>query len=259
MEYVEGSTLQEAWDQMSSKNQQSIVAELVGALRHLHTLRLSDGRVQALLRQALNEMLAEGFQDAVIGGPGIGFLRDGSALLGAVSKKMGLKRPFHTAEATTCPDGIVLRSHYEDLGPVKLESSTMAQWGHEAVFCHNDLTPRNIMVQLFNNTDGTSTYKLNAIIDWELAGFYPASYELSLQDTYLSGGNWLISYYLLLKRQMKDLVPSSSSQVSLLRAMELLFESRQRRLAECSNIPAHIRKRFIERLQLRRDEDPYIG
>ncbi|GJD03134.1 hypothetical protein ColKHC_11959 [Colletotrichum higginsianum] len=126
----------------------------------------------------------------------------------------------------------------------------MEQWGREAVFCHNDLTPRNIILRPRNADDGTRApdYELSAIIDWELFGFYPASYELSLQDTYLSGGN-----------HGGDLVPASVAQVSLLQAIGVLSESRQRRLAEGSNIPAHIRERFMQRLHLRRHEDPYIG
>ncbi|EQB48220.1 hypothetical protein CGLO_12570 [Colletotrichum gloeosporioides Cg-14] len=179
------------------------------------------------------------------GRPSTGFLKDAPALLGAITKRLELKRPFYTILPTTPSGDVVVQSQYEDLGSVKLKKTTMEQWGHESVFCHNDLTPRNIIVKPCNSPDGRSDYQLSAIIDWEIAGFYPASYDLSLQDTYLSGGNRLISFYSLLKRQMKDLVPASSPQVSLLQAMEILFESRQRRLAEGSNIPAIIRQRFM--------------
>ncbi|KAK3301590.1 uncharacterized protein B0T15DRAFT_544082 [Chaetomium strumarium] len=55
------------------------------------------------------------------------------------------------------------------------------------------------------------------------------------------------------------IVPRSPSQMALLRAMEIIVESRQRNLYEGKNIPAHIRRRFIELLQLSRDEDPYVG
>jgi len=41
--------------------------------------------------------------------------------------------------------------------------------------------------------------------------------------------------------------------------MELIFESQQRLLLDGTNIPAHIRKRFIENLKLARDNDPYVG
>ncbi|KAK6215709.1 hypothetical protein QIS74_08728 [Colletotrichum tabaci] len=263
MDFAEGVTLEEVWDQMNSENQQSVVAALVEALRKLHSIRLSDDRVRDILRRELDETDVEAFQEAVMGGPSTGFLHDGLALLHAITRRLELKKPFHTTTPIPGSDGggIVLQSHFDELGSVELQSTTIEQWGREAVFCHNDLTPRNIILRPRNADDGTRApdYELSAIIDWELSGFYPASYELSLQDTYLSGGNRLVSFYMLLKRQMGDLVPASAAQVSLLQAMEVLSESRQRRLTEGSNIPAHIRERFMQRLQLRRHEDPYIG
>ncbi|KAI8270964.1 hypothetical protein K4K58_003962 [Colletotrichum sp. SAR11_239] len=259
IEFIEGDTLEEAWEQMSSESQRSVVTALVRALGKLHAIRISDDRVQTLLRHVLSDSNRESFQEAVMGGPSTGFLKNGPALLGAITKRLELKKPFYTILPTTPAGDVVVQSQYEDLGSVKLEKTTMEQWGDESVFCHNDLTPRNIIVKTCNSPDGRPDYQLSAIIDWEIAGFYPASYELSLQDTYLSGGNRLISFYSLLKRQMKDLVPASSPQVSLLQTIEILFEARQRRLAEGFNIPAIIRQRFMQRLHLRRDEDPYIG
>lgn len=58
---------------------------------------------------------------------------------------------------------------------------------------------------------------------------------------------------------MRDLGPSSLSQVALLRATQLVFESQQRMLLEGTNVPAHIRQRFIATLRLRRDENVYMG
>ena len=42
--------------------------------------------------------------------------------------------------------------------------------GTRYTFCHNDLTQSNIIVD-------PETYKINGIIDWEYAGFYPESFE----------------------------------------------------------------------------------
>lgn len=41
----------------------------------------------------------------------------------------------------------------------------------DLVFCHNDLSMHNIIVD-------PETFKINAIIDWEYAGFYPAEFEM---------------------------------------------------------------------------------
>ena len=40
----------------------------------------------------------------------------------------------------------------------------------EFILCHNDLGQHNIMVD-------ESTFKINAILDWEFAGFYPPEFE----------------------------------------------------------------------------------
>lgn len=41
---------------------------------------------------------------------------------------------------------------------------------HDYVFCHNDLSQQNIVVD-------PTTLKINAIIDWEYSGFYPKFFE----------------------------------------------------------------------------------
>jgi len=40
----------------------------------------------------------------------------------------------------------------------------------ELVFCHNDLSTHNVIVD-------RATLKVKAIIDWEYAGFYPAIFD----------------------------------------------------------------------------------
>ncbi|KAI1159189.1 kinase-like domain-containing protein [Nemania serpens] len=259
IEFIEGITLEEVWAHMTEEDRRSITTAIVEALSKLHSLRLSDAKVQTILHRVLGEESEEVARKAVFGGPFTGFLNDGPSLLHSIEQDSKLLAPFYTIHSILNPKGLVIKSNFEDLGTAIVNDSHMEHWAKEAVFCHNDLTPRNLIVQSNESPDGNTSYKLAAIIDWERAGFYPPSYELSLQDTYLSGGNRHISFYFLLKEGMKDIVPPSPSQVSLLRAMELLFESQQRSLFEGRNIPAHIRKRFLEILQLSRDKDPYVG
>ena len=124
-----------------------------------------------------------------------------------------MRRPFYTIQPITHPKGLVIKSSFEHVGSIRLSDSDMEQWPKEAVFCHNDLTLRNLILQSS----------------------------------------------LLLKERMMDIAPPSPSQADLLRAMELIFESEQRRLSEGTNMPAHVRKRFREVLRLTRDEHPYVG
>lgn len=262
IELVEGDILEDVWQQMSTEDQSSVVAELVQALERLHSVRLSDKGIQENLAKTLfegDEALKSSEQPGAFGGPHTGFLNDGLALLDSIMEMRKLKKPFCTMESIADSQDIRFRSRFQELGSVVIKKSDINKWPEEALLCHNDLTPRNIILQSRVSSGGKSKYKLAGIIDWELAGFYPASYELSLQDTYLSGANRHVSFYLLLKERMKNLVPRSPSQILLLQAMELIFESQQRLLLDGTNIPAHIRKRFMEKSKLARDNDPYVG
>jgi thiamine kinase-like enzyme len=80
---------------------------------------------------------------------------------------------------------IRIHSSFGELESTVINNSDINKWLGEAVFCHNDLTPRNLILQSRVSSCGKFKYKLASINDWEIAGFYPASYELSLQDTYL--------------------------------------------------------------------------
>lgn len=263
VEFVEGDLLEDVWQQMSAEEQSSVVAELVEALDKLHSVRLSDKGVKEILSETLrdegDDVLKNFAQPGVFGGPFTGFLNSGHALLGSIVERRKLKEPFCSTEPVANSQDIRIKSSYEDLGSTVISNSDIDEWPGEAVLCHNDLTPRNLILQSRASSGGKSKYSLAGIIDWELAGFYPASYELSLQDTYLSGANRHISFYLLLKEHMKKCVPRSPSQIVLLRAMELIFESQQMFLSNGTNIPAHIRKRFKQNSKLARDNDPYVG
>ena len=244
---------------MGAEEQSSVVAELFEALTKLHSVRLSHKGVKEILGKTLEgEDFLKGFEPGVFGGPHTGFLNDGPALLGSIMERRKLKKPFCIMEPVVDSQEIRIQSIFEELGSIVINNSDIDKWPGEAVLCHNDPTPRNLILQLRASSGGKSKYKLAGIIDWELAGFYPASYELSLQDTYL-GANRHVSFYLLLKESMKNFVPRSSSQIVLLQAMELIFESQQRSLLGSTNIPAHIRKRFMENSKLVRDNDHYTG
>jgi hypothetical protein len=266
IEHVEGELLQDVWEKMRKEDRISIVAEIASVAEKLQSVRIGDDEPQRLLSSVLHGSERTLVQTpGSFGGPSTGFLRSGIDFLSGILERRKLKKEFCTIILHPSHEnlhGDIVVSSYKDLGApgiIGIYKSEIEQWPEDAILCHNDLTPRNIIVKSLVNYNGTVRYKLAGIIDWELAGFYPASYELSLQDTYLSGGNRHISFYLLLKEHMAKLVPRTSSQIVLLQAMELIWESQQRCLFESHNIPANIRKRFLEIGGLVRDENPYIG
>lgn len=262
IEFVEGELLEDVWEKMSTAEQRYVVVELVEALEKLHSISPRDKRVKEVLSMFCEEddvFLKMFERPGVFGGPHTGFLSDGSALLDSVMERKKFNKQFCTMDPIAESRDIRIKSNYEELGSLTVSHCDMDQWPGEAVLCHNDLTPRNLILQSHVSSDGETRYKLACIIDWELAGFYPASYELSLQDEYLGGGNRHASFYLLFQEHMKDIVPRSSSQVVLLQAMELIYESQQKFFLDGTNIPAHIRKRFLEKCRLVRDSDPYVG
>ncbi|PMD32229.1 hypothetical protein L207DRAFT_610250 [Hyaloscypha variabilis F] len=241
---MEGDTLEEVWEKMGDGDRVSVVAEVTSAVAKVHRN---------------SELLDEIQQLGVLGGPSTGFLNSGSKHLNALLEKRTIRKPFCSVITSSNGQDTIVESNFKDLGSLIIKGSETSAWVNDAVFCHNDLTPRNILIQTTVDKNGVPSYKLAGIIDWELSGFYPASYELSLQDTYLSLANRHISFYLLLKENMAKLAPRAASQVVLMRAMELIYESQQRCLLEGTSISAHIRKQFLVIGQLVKDEDPYLG
>lgn len=261
-QFIEGQTLQDVWSNLSVDAQDSIILELFEALQKLHTIRPSDVRslfIKETLSDPDAEMINYVMRPGVFGGPHTGFIDSGSALLASFMQRRKLKKQFCSIKPNTETEGVCIESNFDDLGSLIIENVEMSQWSDEAVLCHNDLTPRNLIIQQGTSTDGQIEHHLAGIIDWELAGFYPPSYELSFQDTYLGTANQHLSFYLKLKSRMGSSVPQSSSQIKLLKANELIYESQQRHLANGTNIPAHIRKEFTEYFGLIRDDDPYTG
>lgn len=120
---------------------------------------------------------------AFFGGPHTGPLNNGHTLLYSILEKRKVRKPFCTMEPVGGEDQVQFRRH----GSMVINNADSGKWAGESVLWHNDLTPRNLILQSHISADGRSNYKLAGIIDWELAGFYPPSYELSLQDTMVGG------------------------------------------------------------------------
>lgn len=68
------------------------------------------------------------------------------------------------------PSGIVIPPYRVMVRTEKDDWKLRVSDQDEFVFCHNDLSQHNVIVD-------PKTLKINAIVDWEYAGFYPENFE----------------------------------------------------------------------------------
>lgn len=259
VDFVEGVTLQDVWPQLSAENQGKVVEEIVGVVKSLQSVRLTSEILTNISTTVMKYMGADLHLDTnLLGGPHTGFLSNGPSLLEAHLERLKMHRPFCSIERDSVSGDSTVQPSLPELDPLLVKKEDMDAWPASAVLCHNDLTPRNIMLKE-QKSDSVTEYRLAAVIDWEFAGFYPPAYQQALQDAYLGNGNQLLSFYLKLKRQMLALIPRSPSQLVLAQALVLVYDSRVQVLFNGFNVPARIRHAFLHMMSLSRDSDPYLG
>ena len=126
---------------------------------------------------------------------------------------------------------ITIHSEYDDTNPVLIRSDDLQHLQDSVVLCHNDLEPRNILVHPKELGNGTTSYFIAAIIDWEMSGFFPFSYEYVYKDLFLGNANLYFTWYTLFEEHGVPLVPMSplpTSHASFMEAIELIQHSHDR-------------------------------
>ncbi|KAI0161773.1 hypothetical protein GGR52DRAFT_561098 [Hypoxylon sp. FL1284] len=71
-------------------------------------------------------------------------------------------------------------------------SDDPARRGHEIVFTHADLNPRNILIDQTVLSDGTTSWDVTGIVDWETAGFFPEYWDYT--KAMFEGFRWMTRY-----------------------------------------------------------------
>lgn len=150
MDFVEGRTLEEAWDGMDDENRVSVVGAIVDALTKLHSMRLSDRTVQDILGRALGGGDSKDGNSCERGSGWALHWVSGKRLSPACRLRSEAEASkallFYSIELIAKPTGLGLQSSFEDVGSVVVSQSDMTQWPEDAVLCHNDLTPRNLIL-----------------------------------------------------------------------------------------------------------------
>ena len=141
MEYVEGTTIEDAWPKLEAVQKANIIAQLGGFWDELRSVK---GTFIGCIDNSRCEDQFFPFGNPSLAGP----------FVSEHAFTEGLKKALQARSQSTF---VKMISRLIDTLPP-----------HDILLTHNDLAPRNILVR-----DGNVV----AILDWELAGFYPEYWE----------------------------------------------------------------------------------
>ncbi|KAL8725081.1 MAG: hypothetical protein Q9166_007575 [cf. Caloplaca sp. 2 TL-2023] len=253
-------TLETVWDDLADDKQSNIMDSVLNAMRKLQALNLADESVQKILEARSTALLNTTGQggDAVskpniaYGSLDIGFFKDIPDLLTGIIAYNGVGKEL-TLSSKNEPreNGVIIASTYEGIPEVHIGRKELESLQQLAVFCHNDLEPRNILVRPVHLDDGSVCYELAAIIDWEMAGFFPFAYEYSVKDAHLGSSNTYFSWYALFKQRTAPLLPVaqlSQSQMLFMQVMDLIKQLRFKQ--QKRNVGALFREKWFQRERL---------
>lgn len=234
------------WTTLDENNQSSLMDSLVEAVRRLQSLPATP----ALLCQIINhdpgyKEETTSSQDSILGGPNSGYhagLKD--ILTGLINNKAAKKLGYKVVGTA---DGITTRTAQDGTNTTELTQSDLDALMANIVLCHNDLEPRNIPVRKTEGHDAGG-YKLAAIINWEMAGFYPFSYEYGLKDTFVGSNNLYFGWYSLFKQRAAALLPAGAAQGKLIQALAVIDHCNSQAMPK--NVGVCYRKKWLKRERL---------
>ena len=270
-------TLEEVWDDLNDDQQSNIMDTVLDAMRKLQALDLADESVLEVLKAGGSEVFSKTTGEggsvssndskniALLGNRETGFFNDVPSLLAGIIAYNDVSEELTLSSSRSEPsddnNGILMTSTDEEtptvlhIGRKELESLQ-----RQAVLCHNDLEPRNLLVRPVQVGDGSVHYDLAAIIDWEMAGLFPFAYEYVTKDAFLGSSNTSFGWYSLFKRRTAPLLPaveppaqqssSRSSQMLFMEAMDLIQRRVHTKGEKGRNVGALFRERWIQREQL---------
>jgi Phosphotransferase enzyme family len=258
--FVSGTvTLEAVWDDLPDPQQVRIVKELLYSVNKLHALNISDGTMRKHLEGT--GFVISGSESGgalVVGGPSTGYFSDIQRFFESIIETHNPANKKRTSYLTA-DGGITIHSEYDDLSSVHIPYDELQRLQQSIVLCHQDLEPRNILVHPHLSRDGSTEYQIAAIIDWEMSGFFPFSYEYVAKDFFLGNSNLYFSWYALFKEHAAPMIPMALQprcHALFMEAINLIHYSRER---ERRTVPALVTKKWLAREGVVRKEPAGTG
>jgi hypothetical protein len=191
--FISGTVpLESVWPSLDLANKTLLVDAVVKAVKKLSEFKVSEKRAQSVFSKICT---VDAVGDIRIGGPRIGFAEDTRGLITLfVAQHQQASRATSSIEEASDGNGILIKSALPELGEIHLSAHDLKTLDESVVFQHNDLEPRNLLVKREESKDGLQ-YKLAAIIDWEMAGFFPSAFETAVKDISLGSCNQYLEWY----------------------------------------------------------------
>lgn len=238
-------TLESVWSDLTNDQQLHVAVQVAAVIEKLHSINL-DGKAQQFVK------MENSTPSIPLGGPSLGFFSNLSDLVrGLVKAEDGFKQ----ITITETDEKLSFECGYDVIPSVSMCKEDILALKKDIVLCHNDLEPRNILVRQNTNDD----YSVVAIIDWEMAGFFPFTFESFYKDIVLGSSNLYYLWYRLFKDQTARLLPkpSPAAQEALLRAMDMVLRANAR--PPTRNVGRFVQRKWTAREQLVRSEDLSLG
>lgn len=148
IEFVEGVTLDSVWGELNEASKTAIINDLTEALKKICTRGLRDESLQTVLARAADSQgNARASKPLYFGGAHTTVRTTGQSLLDAIMQRWNLDEPLCDVEKDDGLKSITIKSRFHDLGSVTIGQHEMDQWLEQAVLCHNDLSPNNVMLK----------------------------------------------------------------------------------------------------------------
>lgn len=168
--FLVGTTvLEEVWEGLDQRNQQSLMEAIVVAMGELQKVSIHNPEVHQIIQRYFKTAPeSQLLRKASLGNRNAGFHSDIKKFLEATLDERTVK--LKACEILDTGHGIAVRSAVDEIGGIELSQSDLDHLMSHIVFCHNDLEPRNILIKQVGDS-GSGKYELAAIIDW--GGFLP--------------------------------------------------------------------------------------